>query len=444
MVSLKNLPTTLETLLTTTAEETAREHRVIQRVRAFNGAALCQTLVFGYLDDPDASLSQLCQAAATCEVQVTRQAIDQRLKDDQGERIATWLETLVGHAARQAIRRQPQVDELLARFPGVVVEDTTILTLPDALAALWPGCGGSAGASRAALKLSLRLDLSSGVVQGPLLAPGRRHDRTLADAHAPLPRGTLYIADLGYFSLSRFQELLNAGVHVLSRFKAGTSVVDAAGRTWDAAAFLAAQGSDAIDVPVHLGKEAHFACRLLAISAPRAVVRERRRRIRREAKREGRTPGSAALALAAWTIAITTLPPERLSLADAMALLHARWQIELLWKGWKTAGRLRLSRSTQPTHIRAELCAKLLGLIIQQWLLLLIGYRPLEHSWVLATHAIRSAIRPLAAAIWRGRGVRSVIRLMARAFPRSARIPPRRARPSTAQLLRHTELACLN
>src|SRR6266536_5709449 len=134
MVSVRNLPPLLQTLLTTTAAQRARDHHVIQRVRAFDGASLCQTLVFGYLDNPDASLSGLCQAATVCAVQVTRQAIDQRLKGEMGEHLTTWLTGLLSEATRQTITRQTEVLPLLARFTGIWVEDTTVLALPDALA----------------------------------------------------------------------------------------------------------------------------------------------------------------------------------------------------------------------------------------------------------------------------------------------------------------------
>ncbi len=174
------------------------------------------------------------------------------------------------------------------------------------------------------------------------------------------------------------------------------------------------------------------------------MAAERRRRLHAEAKREGRTPGKAALALAAWTVLVTTVSADQLSLPEAFALLHARWQIELLWKGWKTDGGLRSSRSARPTHIRAELYAKLLGLVIQSWVLLAMPYRPLEDSRVLAATAIRAGARVLAAAIWRGRGIIAALRLIARSFPRSAKVGRRRRRPSTVQILRNPELTCLN
>lgn len=447
MVSVKNLPPLLHTLLSTTAAEQARQHQVVQRVRAVDGASLCQTLVFGYVANPDASFSVLCQEAALCQVHVTRQAMAQRRSGVRGERVTAWLQDLLQHAVQQAVTQtvtqERSVLPLLARFPGIWVEDATVLTLPDALAETWPGGGGRAGASRAALKLSVRLDLVTGQQQGPLLASGRTHDRTLAHEHAPLPVGSVYVADLGYFSLPRFQDLARQGVDILSRLKAGVCIVDTAGRSWSATAFLEQHGAPVVDVPIRLGRTARFPCRLLAIRAPRRVLRERRCRIRHEAQREGRTPSSAALDQAVWTVLITTLPPEQLSLAEAVALLHARWQIELLWKGWKSQGGLRTSRSTQPTHIQAEIYAKLLGLVVQQWLLLAIGYQPVVHSWLLATTALRAGIRVLAVAVWTGRGITTAIRLMRQSLPPSARIPPRRTKPSTRQRLLQREVTCL-
>src|SRR5205823_1758660 len=144
-------------------------------------------LVFGLLDKPDASRADLCQAAALCDVQVTRQAIHDRVGGERRQELATWLLGLVEAAVEQMISSQPQALPLLQRFTATIVEDSSVLPLPDELAADWPGCGGSAGTSGAALKLGVRYHLETGQCDGPRLAPGRVHDRVLAAAHPPLP-----------------------------------------------------------------------------------------------------------------------------------------------------------------------------------------------------------------------------------------------------------------
>ena len=42
------------------------------------------------------------------------------------------------------------------------------------------------------------------------------------------------------------------------------------------------------------------------------------------------------LALVAWTILVSNVPAEILSLRQAMILIRVRWQVELLFKLWKS------------------------------------------------------------------------------------------------------------
>jgi hypothetical protein len=59
MTSLADLVPTLKTLLTTMADQAGRDSDLIRRVRAFTGASFVQTLVFGWLGHPDATLDNL-------------------------------------------------------------------------------------------------------------------------------------------------------------------------------------------------------------------------------------------------------------------------------------------------------------------------------------------------------------------------------------------------
>ena len=65
---------------------------------------------------------------------------------------------------------------------------------------------------------------------------------------------------------------------------------------------------------------------------------------------------------------IDGVPPQK-----AFALLHCRGAIELLWKLWIQHGKLDTWRNYKTERILMEIFAKLLGLVIMHWELLL-GY----------------------------------------------------------------------
>src|SRR5205807_10205668 len=90
--------------------------------------------------------------------------------------------------------------------------------------------------------------------------------------------------------------------------------------------------------------------------------------------REGQTPSAARLALADSTLWLTNVPPEQLSVQEAGVLARVRWQIELLFKLWKRDRRLARWHNTQPAAVLCEVYAKLVGVLVQHWLLLVSGW----------------------------------------------------------------------
>jgi hypothetical protein len=119
-----------------------------------------------------------------------------------------------------------------------------------------------------------------------------------------------------------------------------------------------------------LGETQRQPARLLAGRVPPAVAAERRRRLRATARKKGRTVRARRLAVAAWTMLVTNVPAERLTVREALVLGRARWHIELLFKLWKSQGRVDESRSLKPWRILCEVYAKLLAMVVQHWLFL--------------------------------------------------------------------------
>jgi hypothetical protein len=209
--------------------------------------------------------------------------------------------------------------------------DSTTIGLPRELSHLWIGCGSQQG-TNAVLKLQVRWELQTGMLEGPSLQSGRIHDRESPWQSAPLPKGALRLADLGYFQLDLLHQWDQEGVYWLTRIQAGTLLWDAEGTLWDLASFLRAQNASEVDIPIRLGKQERLPCRLLARRVPPDAVAARRRRLHKDAKRRGQHVSQKRLALADWTFFATNVPKENLSLPEAFVLLRLRWQMESLFK----------------------------------------------------------------------------------------------------------------
>lgn len=199
MPSIAQVAESLTEVLETVPNQVARATGCIKRQGKFTGATLVSTVVLGVLSKPEAMLEELARMAQACGVSVTAQAIDQRFT----AAFAATLKEVLAAAVGQVVTGHPVALPLLARFSGVYIQDCSTISLPQALAGDWPGCGGTGEGGRAAIKLGSRLDLLGNRLDGPYLASGRTHDRAVPGATTPLPPGSLWMGDLGLVTLAR-------------------------------------------------------------------------------------------------------------------------------------------------------------------------------------------------------------------------------------------------
>jgi len=440
MTTVPQLATALQTLLTTTADATARATRFVQRRSKLSGAAFVQALVFAWLADPQATVEARAQVAAATGVTISPQGLEQRCT----ERAALFLEQLLCVAVRTVIAAEPVALPLLQRFTAVVLQDSSTIVLPDVLAPWWPGCGGASPEhTAAALKLQVRFDLCRGTLSGPLLTDGRTHESTSPLQRASLPPGALRVADLGFFDLGVFAALSAQGVYFLSRLLLSTALVTPQGERCDLLSLLGAQGASTVDLPVCLGATQHLPVRLLGVRVPPEVAAQRRRRLRADAKRRGHTPSAAQLAAADWTLLVTNTPHALLSLAEALVLARARWQIELLFKLWKSHGVIDESRSSKPWRVLCEVFAKLLAMLIQHWVLLTGCWSVPDRSLVKAAHTLRQHALHLASTLTQTPALCAALTTIHRCVRAGCRLNRRKKKPSTFQLLHDPALLLL-
>jgi len=92
---------------------------------------------------------------------------------------------------------------------------------------------------------------------------------------------------------------------------------------------------------VLVGAKARIPARLILVKVPEEVAEQRRERLAEEAKDEGREVSEEQWYLAQWTIVIPNVPSRLLALPEVFVRLGVRWQIELLFKRWKSGAEAR-------------------------------------------------------------------------------------------------------
>lgn len=433
MATIPDLASAMQTVLGSIADAAARETGFVQRTSKLTGAKFVQTLVWGWLANGDSTLEELSQMAISTGVQISPQGLDARFTPQA----AACLAQVLAAAVQQLIRAEGGTPTLLDRFTGVYALDSTAIALPDELAECWAGCGNGQGGSQATLKAQVRWELRRGTLEGPLLQPGRAHDRTSPLQDAPLPRGSLRLADLGYFSLGLFADLDRQGIYWISRLQMGTAVYDADRQPVELAKLLALRCENELDMPIRVGKGQDLACRLVAQRVPADVAEERRRKLHAEARQRGQTVSAARLRLADWTFYITNAPVMLLALTEVFVLARLRWQVELLFKLWKSYGQIDTSRSAKPWRILCEVYAKLLAMLVQHWVLLTGCWQTPNRSLVKAAKLVAKYAYALASVFQDCSALSAMLTHVVACLAHGCRMNSRRKEPNSYQLLAH-------
>jgi len=368
MSNITYLAKRMQYVLRYKANQQARETGFMKRERLLTGSSFVVGLVSAWQGNPSVSLAGMSQAIGNAGTPISRQGLNERFTLEAVELMKAMLDESLNVMVK-GIAKPPGI---LARFTGVVLTDSTSVTLPNELGDTWRGSGGYGdNASLAAVKISVRWDIDAGQLQVVELSDGIQHDRNTQAHQAEVAAGSLHLRDLGYFKVDDFEKIEQQGAYWLTKYKIGTHLVDAEGQTMTLSTCLPQDEGVYLDTPVFLGQAKRLPCRLVAERVPLEVVQQRHERIRETARQNQTTPSQRALELAQWTLYLTNVTENKLAAYEVFIMGGYRWQIELLFKLWKSDLRLDEWNTRNPYRILCELYAKLLAAIVTQWFLII-------------------------------------------------------------------------
>jgi len=183
--------------------------------------------------------------------------------------------------------------------------------------------------------------------------------------------GQLVIGDRGYSNAAGIVHVVDHRADVLVRLNRGAlPLLDGDDAPVDVEAFLREIAAEQIverKVRVRTWIGGHLRIvdgRLIATRLPTDKAEEARERVRQEL---GAKLTDEAWEMAAYVALFTTAPKSRLSAAKCMELYRLRWQVELLFKRWKSLCHFDRLPNERADTILSWLYAKLLlGLVVDR------------------------------------------------------------------------------
>ena len=200
----------------------------------------------------------------------------------------------------------------------------------------------------------------------------------------PLQPGQLALVDRGYSNGPGVASAVKSGADVLGRLNRGAlPLYEHDGERIDVMEYLRSlKGRRTEEWPVEIrteldGEKMVIPVRLIAVRLPKDEAEEARKRVRKE---YGKKTSAEMLEAAGYVVLYTTVPKTRVSAANCVELYRLRWQIELLFKRWKSiCGLDELPNFIEDTVLSWVLTKTLLVLIVESMSATLMANSPPVH-----------------------------------------------------------------
>lgn len=348
-----------------TAKAKAGETGFVKRESKLTGHLFLTIFTFGMSLYGTPTLTELIGLLKVVvpELELSREGLHQRIN----EKAVKFFEAMLSLAIELEMPTELEL-EIVEAFTRILIFDSTAFQLPETLANYFKGPGGDA--SEAGIKILFGYDLKSAQFFYVVLN-GTDADHLIKNGAMPeIREGDLEISDLGYFGVETLAEIEKKGAFYVSRLKTNVTLYqkNEAGELEEidlVEAIKKMKEGVRIEVEVHLRSgETVIKTRLIIERVPQEVKAERLRKLHQKNKKKGRQTKKRTKILQGVNLQITNVPAELLPAKVVRQFYTIRWQIELIFKNWKSNFALDEVTGERPERIKCMIYAKLLLIFI--------------------------------------------------------------------------------
>lgn len=350
----------------TELENLARETKFVERSSSrLSGQSFLMLNVFSPSQGVENSLMDQCDRL--CDwfgIEMSKQSLDERYNTYA----VAFMRQCLGKILSQRLLKPSNLLQG-GVVKKILLTDATSFQLPAHLAIFYPGSAGSA--SEAMVKIHQRYDLLSGQPVDIQVVGGSSNDTLYKPGDAgQVEAGALYLSDLGYLDYGRLEEMQKAGAYYLSRAKSNICLRKSRGDLpFKSLADLLDRldrEQDCWDIPdVWVGKKQQFKTRLIIQRVSEAVAQKRLKKLNKNAKRNKKWKVSEQRKRAChFNVYVTNLPDEVIAAPHIGLIYSLRWQIELVFKIWKSLFGLDQVKPMSIFRFECLLYGKLIALLL--------------------------------------------------------------------------------
>ncbi len=292
---------------------------------------------------------------------VSKQAIDKRFN----ERTKDMLSLLLQKVISQQIKREVINIEEANLFSEIRIMDSSEFVLSKKAADRFPGYGGVG--REAIAQIQFEYELLNGKVTELSIGSARDSDSIEGMKNIDtIPENALLIRDLGYFSPKNFKEISKRGISFISRGKSQWNFYIKENdrlvllSTKDIIHRLKKQREKYLDIEVITGSKVLTPVRLIANLLTKEQTKNR---IKRKTANRGKL-GKEAMESSCLNLFVTNIQRDVLSPETVYRLYTLRWQVELIFKTWKSILKVNNIHSMNPIRLECIILIKLLWIML--------------------------------------------------------------------------------
>jgi len=255
-------------------------------------------------------------------------------------------------------------------FNRILIKDSLCFQIDESLADSYPGSGGSGSA--AAVRIQFEYDLLKGQINDLSINAFNEQDATNAIETVELTQpGDLVLRDLAYINFKVIKRFMEKGAYFLSRLQYNVKVYEKKDSHYEQLDFVKLRNFmkknnlEVMEKEVYLGYFEQLKLRLIIHLLADDVVAERLRKANKNNKKKGRTPLSQEYkARASLNLFISNVAADQIPMKKVYSFYRLRWQIELMFKIWKSLCHLDKVKKVKRQRLECYLYAKLIGIVL--------------------------------------------------------------------------------
>ena len=360
-------------------QEIAKRVGFVKRKSKYQANELIALCVWLSQEIGSTSLIQLSsRLEASTGVSMSAEGLNQRFNQTAVAYLREVFRTLL---AQKLCANQSLPNTLMSRFKRIRILDATVFQLPDAFACEYQGSGGSS--NTAGVKIQLEYDVLSGQFLNVHVGPGKNNDKTYGTiCLQTVEAGDLCLRDLGYFDLGDLQAIHEKKAYYISRLKLNTRIYikNPAPETFkngtlkkhteyiqlDMAQLMATlmPGQTMEIEEAYIGQKQKLSTRVIIHRLTDDQTQTRLKKQAIQEKKKGIVMQEKSKRLMGMNVYITNTSPEEVPTNDVHALYSLRWQIEILFKTWKSFFEIDACKTIKKERLECHLYGQLIGILL--------------------------------------------------------------------------------